>query len=53
MLSENCLKCYCRTCKNSYEYNEDVFACVDWCETSCNGNIIEVPEKEGCYEPIE
>ena len=53
MLSEKCLTCYCRTCKNSYEYNEEYFACFDWCEKSCKDKSTEVPEKEGCYEPIK
>jgi len=50
LLSEKCLECYCRTCKNSYEYNEEYFSCIDWCEKNCKGKSTEVPEKESCYK---
>ena len=51
-LSENCLECACKTCKNTYELDDDYFACFTWCNESCKG--LDDPEKDPeCYSSIE
>lgn len=51
-LSENCLKCKCRTCQLAYGLDNKI-TCATWCEIECKGEEpLDLRPDKDCYVPI-
>ena len=50
--SEECLKCKCRTCRRTYKFNANLYACFTWCDENCKGDEMspKVYNNENCHD---